>query len=123
RMKIVRGAGASSSMCASSSTTYARLSKRFCGFQEAPLPLIGALGSFMGHRKPAYDPRQENLHYVDSTLPIVVIRRNSFDQIAVIATTISVMNPPKRTDGTVPISRAVTPDSNAPISFDEPMKI
>src|SRR5215831_5771298 len=32
-------------------------------------------------------------------------------------------NPPKITDGTVPSSRAATPDSNAPSSFDEPTKI
>ena len=34
-----------------------------------------------------------------------------------------VMLPPNTTDGTVPIIRAATPDSKAPISFDDPMKI
>ncbi len=35
----------------------------------------------------------------------------------------TVIAPPTTTDGTVPSSRAATPDSNAPSSFDEPMKI
>ena len=34
-----------------------------------------------------------------------------------------VMLPPKITDGTVPNSLAAVPDSNAPISFDEPINI
>src|SRR6266540_1192250 len=50
-------------------------------------------------------------------------RRSGRDPIATAATTSSVIVPPKITDGTVPRSRAATPDSNAPISFDEPMKI
>ncbi len=33
------------------------------------------------------------------------------------------MQPPKITEVTVPNNFAVTPDSNSPISFDEPMKI
>ena len=42
---------------------------------------------------------------------------------AVAATTASVMHPPKITEGTVPINRAAAPDSNAPSSFELPMKI
>ena len=34
-----------------------------------------------------------------------------------------VMLPPNITDGTVPKSLAAVPDSNAPISFDEPINI
>ena len=34
-----------------------------------------------------------------------------------------VITPPKTTAGTVPSNLAATPDSKAPISFDEPMKI
>ena len=41
----------------------------------------------------------------------------------VTATTTSVSAPPSTTLGTVPNSLAVTPDSNAPISFDDPMNI
>ena len=37
--------------------------------------------------------------------------------------TTTVMAPPTITEGTVPSRRAATPDSKAPISFDEPMKI
>ena len=37
-------------------------------------------------------------------------------------TTRSVIVPPKMTEGTTPISFAATPDSKAPISFDDPMK-
>src|SRR5439155_9886760 len=40
-----------------------------------------------------------------------------------IPTTASDATPPSTTAGTVPSSLAVTPDSNAPSSFDEPMKI
>jgi len=49
--------------------------------------------------------------------------RSCGDSHIVIDTTTSVMHPPKITDGTVPIIRAVTPDSNAPISFEDQMKI
>ena len=38
-------------------------------------------------------------------------------------TTVNVTQPPKTIAGTVPIKRAVNPDSNWPISFDEPMNI
>ena len=41
----------------------------------------------------------------------------------VAATMPSVMQPPKITDGTSPSSFAARPDSNAPSSFDEPMKM
>lgn len=41
----------------------------------------------------------------------------------VTSTTISVMIPPNTTDGTKPMILAVTPDSNSPISFDEPMNM
>jgi hypothetical protein len=41
----------------------------------------------------------------------------------VVNTTASVIKPPKTTDGTNPINLAVTPDSNAPNSFDDPIKI
>src|SRR5450759_1416795 len=40
----------------------------------------------------------------------------------VTATTTSVATPPSTTDGTVTNSFAVTPDSNIPISFEEPTK-
>ena len=50
-------------------------------------------------------------------------RRTCGERHAVTATTSRVMQPPKITDGTTPSSRAATPDSNAPISFDAPMKI
>jgi hypothetical protein len=33
------------------------------------------------------------------------------------------MHPPKITDGTTPRNFAATPDSNMPISFDEPMNM
>ena len=33
------------------------------------------------------------------------------------------MHPPNTTEETVPIRAAAVPDSNSPISFDEPMKI
>ena len=49
--------------------------------------------------------------------------RNTGFILAVLATTISVMIPPNATDGTKPISLAVIPDSKAPSSFDEPIKI
>ena len=42
---------------------------------------------------------------------------------AVTMTTRIVIAPPKITEGTVPRSFAATPDSKAPISFDEPTKI
>src|SRR6202521_3775467 len=42
---------------------------------------------------------------------------------AVTPTTPRVTIPPKITDRTVPSTFAATPDSNEPISFDEPMKI
>ena len=42
---------------------------------------------------------------------------------AVTATTASVAIPPSTTDGTVPSSLAATPDSNAPISLELPMKM
>lgn len=35
----------------------------------------------------------------------------------------SVIPPPNSTEGTTPISRAETPDSNAPSSLDEPINI
>ena len=37
--------------------------------------------------------------------------------------TTTVMTPPTTTEETVPSSLAATPDSKAPISFDDPMKI
>lgn len=40
-----------------------------------------------------------------------------------IVTTTSVIKPPNITDGTTPISLAASPDSNAPISFEEPMNM
>ena len=43
--------------------------------------------------------------------------------LAVLATTISVMIPPNATEGIRPISLAVIPDSKAPSSFDEPIKM
>ena len=42
---------------------------------------------------------------------------------AVLATTSTVMIPPNTIALRMPIKSAVTPDSKAPISFDEPMKI
>lgn len=45
------------------------------------------------------------------------------DMIETTDTISKVIVPPKITAGTVPRSFATTPDSNAPISFDEPMKI
>jgi hypothetical protein len=45
------------------------------------------------------------------------------DRQAIIATVIKHTTPPKMTDGTTPISRAATPDSNSPISFEEPIKM
>src|SRR5205823_9104944 len=49
-------------------------------------------------------------------------RREGFFQ-ATAATVTSVMIPPKMTEGAVPINLAATPDSKAPISLEEPMKI
>ena len=40
-----------------------------------------------------------------------------------IKTTSNVIIPPKTTEGTTPISFAARPDSNAPISLEEPMKM
>src|SRR5688500_17311527 len=42
---------------------------------------------------------------------------------AVSPTTARAAVPPSTTAGTAPTSRAATPDSNAPSSFDEPMKM
>ena len=50
-------------------------------------------------------------------------RRSFGASFAVAPTTASVMQPPNTTDGTSPSRRAATPDSNAPSSFDEPMKM
>jgi len=49
--------------------------------------------------------------------------RNLGANFAVAATTESVITPPKITDGTKPMMRAAKPDSNAPSSLDEPIKI
>lgn len=49
--------------------------------------------------------------------------RNTGFILAVVPTTIKVMIPPNATEGISPISLAVIPDSNAPNSFDEPMKM
>ena len=49
-------------------------------------------------------------------------RRSAGKRAAVTLTTTSVASPPNTTLATAPISCAVTPDSNAPISFDEPTK-
>ena len=49
--------------------------------------------------------------------------RNTGFILAVVPTTIKVIMPPNATEGIKPISLAVMPDSNAPNSFDEPMKM
>lgn len=49
--------------------------------------------------------------------------RNFGANLAVRETTTSVKTPPIIIEGFSPNKRAVVPDSNAPISFDEPMKI
>ena len=54
---------------------------------------------------------------------ISLSRRSSGTRTAVTATTASVASPPSTTDGTVPRSLAATPDSNAPISLELPMKM
>src|SRR5262245_24149147 len=51
------------------------------------------------------------------------IRRSLGTRAATSPTTPSEATPPRTTAGTVPRRRAATPDSKAPISFDEPMKI
>ena len=56
-------------------------------------------------------------HYLSDNL------RNTGLIFAVVPTTIKVMIPPNATEGIRPISLAVTPDSKAPSSFDEPIKI
>ena len=43
--------------------------------------------------------------------------------LIVVITTASVMHPPKITEGMRPIIFAATPDSNAPSSLEEPIKI
>src|SRR6187397_1025535 len=60
---------------------------------------------------------------VGQSTPISRKRRSCGTRQDVTATTISVMAPPNNTAGTAPNNFAATPDSNAPISFDEPMKI
>jgi len=63
-----------------------------------------------------FGDKHEN-HYLSDNL------RNTGLTLAVVATTIKVMIPPKATEGTRPISLAAIPDSKAPNSFDEPIKI
>ncbi len=48
---------------------------------------------------------------------------NVGERIDVMDTTNIVIHPPKITEGIVPINLALTPDSNAPNSFDEPINI
>src|SRR5205085_1908906 len=62
-------------------------------------------------------------HPRDDGVEISRIRRSAGERHMVMATTMSVMTPPKTTEGTVPRSFAARPDSKAPISFEEPMKI
>src|SRR5262249_3712099 len=50
-------------------------------------------------------------------------RRNWGAKAATSPTVTSVIAPPKSTEGTVPITLAASPDSNEPISFDDPMKM
>src|ERR1700722_554751 len=57
-----------------------------------------------------------------TTFDISNARNFGASQLVVAATT-KVMQPPKTTDATVPISLAMTPDSNSPISLDDPTKI
>jgi hypothetical protein len=60
-------------------------------------------------------------------LLVVILLRfilRSFGAHFAVAPTIpSVINPPKITEGTSPISLAATPDSNEPISLEDPMKM
>ena len=92
------------------------------GSGPAMLPASLPRSRVVQTRSSSYVPRTPACASVTDYRPSLPITRSSGNSRSAPSTNATVAKPPSTTVGTGPMSAASSPDSNAPSSFDEPMK-